>query len=446
MPSLSSPPGPTSRLPGGLLFELRRDPLAFFLRVRSDHGPIAHWRIGPQRVFLISEPAVVEELLVKQYRHFVKSGALTRSKFVLGEGLLTSEGEAHLRQRRLMQPAFHRKRIAGYASVMTAHAVALSERWQDGETIDINQAMMRLTLAIVGSTLFGADVEADAREVEDCVDALLAIFDTVLLPFSGLVQRLPTAANRRAWDALARLDAIVYRLIAERRASGTDAGDLLSMLLLARDDDGSGGMSDRQVRDEAMTLFLAGHETTANALSWTFHLLATHPEVREALEAELATVLGGRAPTFEDLPRLALTERVFAESLRLYPPGWAIARKAIAEVNACELTIPKGAIVIMSPYVVHRDARYFPDPDRFDPDRWTPEAKSSRPKFSYFPFSGGARSCIGEPFAWMEAQLILATLCQAWRMAPVPGHRVEKEPLVTLRPKGGIPLVLTRRA
>lgn len=442
MPATKFPPGPRSALPAGLLFRFRRDPIGFLMGIARDHGDIASFAIGPQRLFVLNHPDLIQQALVVHNRRFVKAGALNRSKFILGEGLLTSEGEHHLRQRRLMQPAFHRQRIGAYADTMAAYAGRLADRFADGETREIGQDMMHLTLAIVGKTLFDADVEQEAAEVETAVNDLYELFDTIMLPWSAVLQRLPTASNRRAWAGLAKLDAIVYRLIAERRAAGTDRGDLLSMLIAARDEGEIEGMTDRQVRDEAMTLFLAGHETTANALTWCWYLLSQHPEVASRLEAEAASVLGGRLPTMEDLPRLTYTDQVFAESLRLYPPGWAVLRRAVEDVELGGYTIPKGALVIMSPFVRHRDPRYFPAPERFDPERFSPEAKAERPKFAYFPFSGGARGCIGEPFAWMEAMIILATFASRWRLRLAPGHPVEPEPLVTLRPKFGMRMIV----
>lgn len=441
------PTGPKSRLPGGLLLRFRRDPLSFFLGIAREHGDVARFRIGPQWVYMLNHPDLIRDALVKENKHFVKGGALRRSKFLMGEGLLTSEGDHHLRQRRLVQPAFHRARIGAYADVMASYAARLGDRWVDGQQLDLAQEMMHLTLAIAGKTLFDADVEAEATEIEDIVNALLAIFGVVTMPGSEIWRRIPTTRNRRAQKAIERLEAIVNRMIAERRAEGAgDRGDLLSMLIMSQDVEGDGlGMSDRQVRDEAVTLLLAGHETTANALNWLFWQLAEHPEVESRLHAELDAVLGGRLPTMADLGRLTYTEQVLTESLRLYPPGWAIGRIALRDVAIGNVRVPKGALVFMSPYVMHRHPKYYADAETFDPSRWTPEFKAGLPKFAYFPFSGGARGCIGEPFAWMEAMLIVATLCQRWRMRPVPGHPVVPEPLVTLRPKHGIQVVLERR-
>jgi cytochrome P450 len=386
----------------------------------------------------VNEPELIRRVLVTNQNNFTKSRALQRAKAMLGEGLLTSEGDFHLRQRRLVQPAFHRPRLIGYAQVMTDCALRTRERWHAGEVLDVSSEMMRLTLAVVGKTLFSADVEAEAAAIGEALTAILKMFDFLMMPFSEYLEKLPLPAVRRFEKGRARLDQTIFGIIAERRRSGEDCGDLLSMLLLAQDEDGGGGMSDRQVRDEALTLFLAGHETTAQALTWSWYLLSQNPECERKMHEEIQRVLGDREPSFEDLPQLRYTEMVLAESMRLYPPAWGVGRKAI---EACEIggyELPKGGVVIMSPYVMHRDPRWFPEPDRFDPERWIPEARDARPKFSYFPFGGGSRLCIGERFAWMEGTLMLATIAQKWRLRLVPGHRVETLPLITLRSKYGM--------
>jgi cytochrome P450 len=329
---------------------------------------------------------------------------------------------------------------------MTDYAVRTRDRWRAGESIDVASEMMRLTLAVVGKTLFSADVENEAGEIGEALTTVLHMFNLLMMPFSEYLEKLPLPSIRRFEKARARLDRTIYGLIAERRESGEDKGDLLSMMLLARDEDGSGGMSDQQVRDEALTLFLAGHETTAQALTWTSYLLSQNPECERRLHQEVDQVLLGRPPAFDDLPRLQYTEMVLAESMRLYPPAWAIGRKAIAEFELGGFTIPRGAILILAPYVTHRDPRFFPEPERFDPERWRPEARDARPKFSYFPFGGGARLCIGERFAWMEGTLVLAAIAQQWRLRLLPGHRVEPQPLITLRTKYGMKMQVEPRS
>ncbi|HYE16418.1 MAG TPA: cytochrome P450 [Pyrinomonadaceae bacterium] len=440
-------PGPRAKWPGGHMLAFRRDPLAFLGRTAREHGDVSQFRVGPQQFFLLNHPDLIRDVLVTHNERFHKGRALQRAKRLLGEGLLTSEGEFHRRQRRLAQPAFHRQRVNSYARVMVEHAARASARWRDREELDISEEMMRLTLSIVGKTLFDADVESDADEVGEALTDVMELFNYLVLPYSELLEKLPLPASRRFRRARARLDAVIYRIIEERRRSGADRGDLLSTLLLAVDEEGGGGrMTNEQLRDEVMTLFLAGHETTANALTWAWHLLAQNPEAETRLHEELDSVLGGREPTAEDVPSLPFTERVVAETMRLYPPAWAIGRLAIEDHEAGGYLVPRGALVLVSQYVTHRDARFFPDPERFDPDRFTPEAKAERPQFAYFPFGGGPRRCIGEGFAWMEATLLLAALAGRWRVRLLPGRTVRTQPLITLRPgKGGVPVRLERR-
>lgn len=441
-------PGPRGFWPGGQMFAFRRDPLGFLARLARDYGDVSQFRVGPVRMFFLNHPDLIRDVLVTHHERFHKGRALQRARRLLGDGLLTSEGEHHRRQRRLAQPAFHRARVNSYADVMTGYAARLSARWRDQGTIDVSDEMMRLTLAIVGKTLFDTDVESEADDVGEALTEVMELFGYLMIPYMELFERLPLPQTRRFQRARSRLDSVIYRIISERRRAGSDRGDLLSMLLLAVDEEGDRtGMTNEQLRDEVMTIFLAGHETTANALTWAWFLLSEHPEVEAKLHAELDEVLdAGRLPTAEDLPRLRYTEMVVAETMRLYPPAWAIGRRAVAQHEAGGHLIPEGSMVLMSQYVMHRDRRYFPDPERFDPERFTPEAKAARPPFAYFPFGGGVRRCIGEGFAWMEATLLLAALARRWRMKLVEGRAVEVAPRITLRPgRGGVPMRLTER-
>jgi cytochrome P450 len=440
------PPGPRSVIPIINLLALRRDPIKFLTNLTDRYGDLVFFKLGPQPVVLVNNPDYIRDILVTSNRNFMKGEGLQRAKRLLGEGLLTSEGEFHLRQRRLAQPAFHRQRIAGYAATMVEYAGLACDQWRVGETRDVAREMMRLTLAIAGKTLFDADVEGEADEIGKALTTTFELFNRLTLPFAQLLERLPLPATRRFQKARERLDSTIYRIINERRASEEDRGDLLSMLIAARDEEGDGsGMTDEQLRDEAMTIFLAGHETTANALTWTWYLLSQHPDIEARFHAEVDEVLKGGLPTAEDFPRLRYTEMVFAEAMRLYPPAWIIGRRALGDYRIDGYTIPARSILLLSQYVTHHDARFFPDPFRFDPERWTPEARDSRPKFSYFPFGGGPRVCIGESFAWMEGALVLATIAQRFRMRLAPGHPVEKQPLVTLRPKHGMRMVIEAR-
>jgi cytochrome P450 len=427
----------------GVLPEFRKNAPQYLLGVARQHGDLAHLKLGPQHTYLVNHPDWIKDILVTHQSNFKKSRVLERARAFLGDGLLTSEGEFHTRQRRLSQPAFHRDRLIGYGSAMVDCAARCGEEWKSGSQLDILKEMTRLTLAIVARTLFSADVSSDADQIGAALTEVLGLFERVMMPFSEWLEKLPLPSVRRFERARDVLDRIIYGIIAERRANPRDTGDLLSMLLLAQDE--GSGMSDKQVRDEALTLFLAGHETTANALTWTWYLLSQNPEAERHFHAELDRVLGGRLPGFEDLPELKYVESVFAESMRLFPPAWGIGRRNIKEYPVGDYAIPAGSIILMSPYVMHRDPRYFPEPDRFDPGRWLPEAAASRPKFSYFPFGGGARVCIGERFAWMEGVLLLATLGQCWRLRLVSGHRVETKALITLRPKYGMEMTVESR-
>ena len=440
------PPGPRRGFGSLVPLGLGRDPLASVTNLARTYGDISHVVAGGEHLVLLNHPQLVKDVLVTHQRNFRKGRGLERARRLLGDGLLTSEGDTHLRQRRLIQPAFHKERIASYGSAMTEYADRVQGRWRDGASLNIAEEMMHLTLGVVGRTLFNADVEAQASHVGDALTSVLASFWTTMLPFPDLLERLPIPMMRRARAARAQLDAIIYGLIAERRRTPGDRGDLLSMLLMAQDEEQGGrGMSDTQVRDEAMTIFLAGHETTANALSWTWYLLANAPDVEARLHDEVDSVLAGRLPTVADLPRLRVVEQVVTEAMRLYPPAWIIGRRAIGEYRVGNYVLPPRTIVLLSPYVLHRDARYFAEPDRFMPQRWTPEFRQALPPFAYFPFGGGARRCIGEAFAWMELVLVVASIAQRWRMRLVPGHLVVPQPVVTLRLKHGLRMTVESR-
>lgn len=432
------------KFPGHALFAFRRDPIAY-LRAASRYGDVVRLPITRQPMFLVNHPDLIKDIFVTHQKQFKKGRGLERAKKLLGDGLLTSEDPYHLRQRRLIQPAFHRQRIAAYAEQMTGYAAKTSAGWGNGETRDMAEEMLHLALAIVGKTLFNAEMEGEAAEIGDALSEVFALFHTLLLPLADLLEHLPIPSVRRFARARARLDATIYRLIGERRASGEDHGDLLSMLLLARDEDDGGQMTDEQVRDEALTIFLAGHETTANALAWTWYLLSQNPDAERRFHAELDSVPAGRTLTLDDLPHLPFTRKVLAETLRLYSPAWVVGRRALSEYQIGDYTLKRGDIVLMAQAVMHTDPRFWDRPETFDPDRWTPDAEAARPKFAYFPFGGGSRVCIGEQFAWMEAILLLAALGRQWKMRLAPGQVVATQPIITLRPKFGMKMALERR-
>lgn len=444
MPALSTLPGPKARFPGELLFRLSRERIAFFTEIAANYGDVIPFRVGRQLIVLLKHPDDIRDILVTHQKNFTKGQALERSKKLVGNGLLTSEGDFHLRQRRLVQPAFHRTRIASYGAAMVDATAKLREEWRDGQTFDVNAAMMHLTMVIVARTLFGAQLESESRAISQALTHAFESFDFGYGPLTPITDRLPTPRRRRFEAAKKLLDDTIFRLIRERRADGRDHGDLLSMLLLAQDTEGDGtGMSDEQLRDELLTLFIAGHETTVNALTWTWLLLARNPASASALHDELDRVLGERLPTTDDLASLTYTRAVVAESMRLYPPAYIVGRRAIAPYTVRDTEFPARTIFLGSQYITQRDARWWPEPEVFRPERWL-DAHDERPKFAYFPFGAGTRICIGEQFAWMEATLLVATLAQQWRVH-VDGPDPELDPIITLRPKGGLTVRVQRR-
>lgn len=442
------PPGPRGRLLLGSLREIRRDPLAFLSRVGAEYGDIAHFRLGPFHVFLLNHPDDIEQVLVTHQHRFIKGRSLSGARWLFGSGLLTSDGALHDCQRRLVQPVFHRARLDEYAGVMTTLAVERRDTWREGEIIDAAGEMSRLTLRITGRILFGTDGDAVAAEIGEALETATSLLEVAVLPFAALTDRLPLPRVRRIRAARATLDRVVNDLVERRRREGGDRGDVVSLLLSA--DSGMDGerMSDRQLRDEIVTLLLASHETTANALAWTWYLLGRQAGVEARLHAEIDTVLGtGRLPNAADLPDLPYTRMVLAESMRLYPPAWLLARVAVEEHEARGYALPPGSLVVLSPWVAHRNTIYFPEPERFDPERWGAGRHNGRPRFSYFPFGGGSRGCMGEAFAWMEGALLLAVIAQRWRFRLLDeSSRPEIRPGLTLTPRSGIRVRVAQRA
>jgi cytochrome P450 len=449
--SIKYPPGPHSIMPSGLLRQFIRNPIKTLMDIAYSYGDIAHFKFGRQHVYLFNNPHHIEDALIRNHKNFIKSRGLQISKRLLGEGLVTSEREYHDRQRRIIQPAFHPALIKKYGDVMTTYAANMCQRWEDGMTLDIHKEMIHVTAGIISKAVLGSDIKSEqGDQVGDALLTCAEYFNRLLMPFGELIEKIPILhINKGFQQAKRKLDSIVYNMIKEHRDNerkGVQQMDLLSTLLQAQDAEaGIGRMTDSQLRDEVMTIFLAGHETTANALTWTLYLLSQNPLVEGKLYEELCSVLGdskgsktNRIPTVEDVPKLEYTEKVFRESMRLYPPAWTIGRQAINDYKVDKYVIPAGSIVLMSQYVMHRNPRYFADPELFYPDRWNKEEKSQLPRFSYFPFGGGIRGCVGEPFAWMEGILLIATICRHWKMQHDPDHKVELKPLITLRPKYGM--------
>jgi cytochrome P450 len=446
------PPGPKINPALALLAQLVPrwlpfDPQAFYLHIAQTFGDVGYYHVLGLHVYQVNHPDLIRQILLDESEKFEKARFIKRGFAPLaGQGLLTSDGDLWRRQRRLIQPAFQPKHLTAYADIMATRAQRLAESFRDGEERDIHFEMMTLTLGVVVKNLFGFDIDEDGDRLADLMTAVLDATNARLINAFQIPPWVPTIRNLRERRAIRSLDAILQRMIHTRRtAASPPDDDLLARLLAARDEESGDGMSDRQLRDEMMTLFLAGHETTANALTWTIYLVSQHSEVADRLGRELDDVLGSRTPTVADLPKLTYTEMVLRESMRLYPPAPGFAREPVEDVTIGEYTVPKGSLVSIITTALHRDKRFFPDPDRFDPERFAAGWMERLPRYAYLPFGGGPRVCIGNNFAMMEARLILATLAQRWRFTLAPNQDVKAIQLVTLRPKGGLRVSLTRR-
>jgi cytochrome P450 len=431
------------------------NPILLFEHLRK-YGRAAHYRVLLHDVVLLHEPSDIQAVLIDKASSFGKDRTQKRMKIVLGEGMITSDGEQHKRGRRIAAPGFHRRRIERYAGQIVELSSALCSQWKTGKPVDIAAEMMRLALQVTARTLFDTEVTPEIHVINEQVNIIMDLYNfLVALPHAELLLDTPLPQMRRFRRAKARLDQVVDAMIAGRRGETglgpgglEQRGDLLSMLLTARDDqaEGDGGtLTSEELRDQVLTLFLAGYETVANALAWTWMLLGQNPDAETRLHAELDSVLTGQLPTLEDMPRLEYTGMVLSESMRLYPPAWAMGREVLEDVSIGPYRLRKGTMVFFSQYIVHRDPRWFPDPEAFRPERFTVEAKATRPRFAYFPFGGGGRQCIGESFAWMEAMLAMATIAQRWRLQLPAGQRIELLPKITLRPKNGIKAVSIAR-
>jgi cytochrome P450 len=441
------PPGPDSKFMGANLgFRFSKDPLAFGLELlkRDERFQYAHF--GPKHLYFALSPDIVHEVLVSQAKKFNKPRLQKKAfgKFN-GNGLVNSDGDYWKRQRKLIQPAFHHKRIRTYANVIVDMTRQRIASWQPGQAINIQTEMSRITLDVVAKTLFNTDVRAEAERIGEAVHLVQQKAFREMSALFTLPDWVPLPYKQRENHAIADLRGLILRRIQERRASGEDRGDLLSMLLLARDEDGS-GMSDEQALDESVTLLLAGHETTATALTWTWYLLAAHSDIETKLLCDNDTLLANRLPTFDDVPHLRYATMIVKESMRLYPPTWMYSREAVEPVEIGGYRLPIGAMVSLFPYVIQRDPYLWDQPDEFIPERFVPDLEEERPGYAYFPFGGGPRVCIGNSFAMMEMPLIIATILQQFRLALAPGQGTPvPEPLIALRPKDGIRMIVQPR-
>jgi cytochrome P450 len=418
------------------------DPIGLFQLLTKQYGDVVHYKIGREHIVFLNDPALIREVLVVQNDNFTKERTVRRSRMLLGDGMITSEGSLHRAQRVAAQPAFHRQRIQQYAETMVAETISTRESWHNGQQLDIAQEMMHLTLRIIAKTLFHTDLGDQARELADAINRIMRLYNyLVALPAVEVLIHMRVPGLSGFTKAKQQVDAIVRRMIEDHRHSTRDRGDLLDMMLRAFDRDSD----DEVLRDQVITIFLAGYETVANALTWTWYLLSQNPTADQRMFDEIAGVVGNRVPTVEELPRLRYVEMVLSESMRLYPPAWAMGRQARNDFTLGPYHLPAGTTVLMSQYITHRDSRYFIEPLRFDPERFAPGGKATFPKFSYFPFGAGFRQCIGESFAWVEGILALATIAQKWRLRLLPGHPVEPQPLITLRPKYGMKMLVEHR-
>ena len=427
-------PGPVGRRAAlAMIRERRQDPLGMFVRLRERYGPVVAFRMGPLHMHLVAEPDLVHEVLVTQAEKVRRGRLVQGTRVVLGDGLLTAEGDLHRRHRRIVQPAFHRDRLREYGEVMTRLAAEASDDWRDGQMVDVLSEMSGLTMSVVAEVLFGTEIRGDHARVEAALVDVFRAFDLLALPFSGLRMRAPTRTIRRFRASKEDLEQLIDRIVAGRRNGGGEAasGDLLSLLLAARDEDGQ-ALTGLEVRHEVLTLFAAGLETTANALTFAWHLLARHPEVEERARAEAAALPAD--PGIDDIPSLGYVEAVLQEAIRLYPPAWMIARRAIAPLELGPYRVAEGDLVMMPPYLIHRDERFWDDPERFDPDRWArPDVPAHR--YAYVPFGAGGRKCIGATFAMVEGVLLMATILRRARLVdPWPRAPLPLLPQITLRP------------
>lgn len=437
------PPGPKTIIPLGHLPGFRKDMIGFLGKAAQRYGDIVYFRIGPIRIVLLNHPDHIREVLSVQHDKFVKGRPLEMAKQLIGDGLLTSEGEFHKRQARIIQPAFHRKKVESYAPVITDCVEHMMINWQEGFEVDVKDEMTKMSSIMAGKIMFHVDIEKDSKEIIEALDAATALFSRISVPFSEFLLKLPLPGSIRFHKAKARLDKLIYGMIEDRKKNNGAHDDLLSLLLNPTgEEDGTSVMSDEQVRDEALTLFLTAFDTTSTALTWTWYLLSQNSQAEAEFHKELDRELKGRTPTVEDVTKLPFTRKVMTESMRMFPPTYVLPRQSVEDFQVDEYIIPKGSMILMSQYLIHRDQRFYKDPEVFNPHRWD---SVDPQRYEYFPFSGGPRTCIGEPLAWMEGILALATVGQSWKLKLVPDHPVELLQLLNLRPKYGMLMTVHKR-
>ncbi len=440
------PPGPKPAYPLAHLFSYRRDSIGFLKKLAAGYGDISHFSIGPIRIVLLNHPDLVKEVLTVRHKCFIKGRPLEMAKAVLGEGLLTSEGELHKQQSRIMQPAFHRNMIDSYTAAMTKYVAHMMNAWSDGQVVDMKEEMTNMSIAIAGETLFGAELAAQAPQINHALETVTDLFGRISLPFSEWLLKIPLPGTIKFLRAKALLDKTVDRIIEDRRRNTSDKSDLLSLLLQAQQENADGlGMTEKQLHDEVTTLLLTAFDTTSTALTWTWYLLSQNPSAATELREEADRVLQGRLPTAEDIGQLRFARMVFGESLRLYPPSYLIPRQTVEDFAIGDYLLPPGTIVLSSPYLIQRDPRFHPDPETFNPHAWDSHTHSINSKYEYFPFSRGPRACIGEPFAWMMGVSVLASVVQSWHIKKATDDPVELLARINLQSKGGMPMTVHQR-
>ncbi|MGI9553583.1 MAG: cytochrome P450 [Thermodesulfobacteriota bacterium] len=445
MSSNALPPGPKGIPFFGSAIPFFKDILGFLKNTAANYGDIAYFRLGNRKIYMINHPDDIQDVLITNNKNFLKSRALQRAKLVVGEGLLTSEGETHLKNRRSIQPIFHNRVVPEFADTMVNFTNDYISGWENSATMDIHREMMEITQQIVVKTLFDSEMEDSSRLINS-LSYVLNQFPRFLFPFSEYLDKIPIPSNIKCNEALKTIDDSLYKIIGQRKSNLSNRYDLLSLLLqLTENSNGNSSFDDIQVRDEVITFYIAGQETTSNALCWTWYLISQNKEVEEKIDKEISEVLGDRLPDYKDLGSLTYIQNTVKESLRMYPPAWVITRRAINDYKVGEYNIPSGADIYMSQYVVHYDKRFYSEPEIFNPDRWDNLKEKELHRFAFFPFGGGTRRCIGEPFAMMEAVLLIATIASKWKLRLEPDFKVEAKPLITLRPKYGLKMVLERK-